>query len=340
MRGKTFNFAGSQIEPGTKKVILFPAPSIITQVKIDIPVHVFHGNGNGPKLFVISAIHGDELNGIEILRRVHKAIKLKQLKGTLISIPVANIQGVIMQSRYFSDRRDLNRSFPGSAKGTLAARLAYGIMKQVVRCCDYGIDLHTGAVGRMNMPQLRADFEISETKELAKSFNAPVILVSRQRDGSLRQSADRLGVPVIVYEGGEALRYNELCIRAGVRGILNVMHHFGIYRADHNKIDHHSRSVITDTSRWVRAPASGLIEPVDDVVSKKVKKGQVLARIHDPFLINPTVDVIAPFEGIVIGQSLRAMATDGDALFHLASFTKLAGVKAYIDEFREEIFNH
>ncbi len=340
MTRKAFVIAGNEIEPGTKRVILFPAPNINVQVKIDIPVHVFHGKKEGPTLFITSAIHGDELDSIEIIRRVHKNIQIKNFSGTLITVPVVNIHGVMMQTRYLSDRRDLNRSFPGAKKGTLAARLAHGLIKEVVSHCDYGIDLHTGAYERINMPQLRADFSAPGTKELAESFNTPVILDAKQRDGSLRHAASDLGIPLIVYEGGEALRFNELCIRAGVNGILNVLHHLKMLRSSDPHIGKKSKSIITNTSRWVRAPASGLVEPISrDIISGYVKKGDVLAHIHDPFLINPSIEVIAPFEGIVIGQALKAMATEGDALFHVASFKKIAGVRAYIDEFREDLIN-
>lgn len=334
-----FTFAGNIIEPGSKKIILFPAPNLNTQIKMEIPVHVFHGKKPGPKLFIISAIHGDELNGIEIIRRVHEYIKMKHLSGTLITIPVANIHGVMMQTRYLSDRRDLNRSFPGAKKGTLAARLAYGLMKEVVSHCDYGIDLHTGAYARINMPQLRVDFTTPGSKNFALSFNSPVILASKQRDGSLRQAASQLGIPLIVYEGGEALRFNELCIRAGVRGILHVLHYLNMLKAKPKHVNKKSKSVIAKTSRWLRAPASGLVEPIGDVIGKAVKKGETLAYIHDPFLINPSVEVVAPFEGIVIGQALKAIVTEGDALYHIASFKKISGVRAYIDELREEMTN-
>ena len=339
MTNTILTVAREQIEPGTKKVILFPAPNINTQIKIDIPVHVFHGKKSGPKIFIIGAIHGDELNSIEIIRRVHAHIHVENLAGTIITIPVANIHGVIMQTRYLSDRRDLNRSFPGSKKGTLASRLAYGLMRHVVSLCDYGIDLHTGAYGRINMPQLRVDFSTPGTRDFALSFKAPVILDAKHRDGSLREAAGQLGIPLIVYEGGEALRYNDLCVRAGVHGILNVLHHFKMLKPANYKFEKKSKSVITNTSRWVRAPASGFVQPLKDVFAGHVKKGEVLAHIHDPFLMNPSQDVIAPFEGIVIGQALKAMATEGDALFHVASFKSISGVRAYIDEFRENITN-
>lgn len=336
MTNKVFTIAGNEIAPGTRTTILFPAPNINTQVKIDIPVHVFNGKHKGPTLFITCAIHGDEVNSIEIIRRVHEHIHVNKLCGTLITLPVANIHGLMLQTRYLSDRRDLNRSFPGSKKGTLANRLAHGIMEHIVSHCDYGIDLHTGAAGHLNIPQLRVDFTVPGSREYAKSFNAPVILSAKQRDGSLRQAASQLGIPVLVYEGGEALRYNELCIRAGVRGVLNVMRYLKMLHAYDKTGSQKSRSVISDTSRWVRAPQSGLFEAKENIIGKPVKKGDILAHIHDPFLINPSSKVIAPFNGIIIGQALKAIATEGDALFHLASFKKIAGVKSYIDELREE----
>ncbi|OGT39790.1 MAG: hypothetical protein A3F12_04505 [Gammaproteobacteria bacterium RIFCSPHIGHO2_12_FULL_38_14] len=332
-----FTLAGNQIEPGTKKIIHFPVPNINMQLKLDIPVHVFHGKKPGPKLFIVGTIHGDELNGIEILRRVHQYIRIKELSGTIITIPVVNIYGVIMQSRYLADRRDLNRSFPGAKKGTLAARLAHGLIEHVVSHCDFGIDLHTGALGRLNMPQLRVDFNTRGAKEFALSFNTPVILESKQRDGSLRQAASELGIPLLVYEGGEAHRFNELCIRAGVRGILNVLNHLKMLKLKKYSINRKLIAIITNTSRWLRAPVSGLVQPMGDIIARAVKKNEVLAQIHDPFLINPSVELIAPFDGIVIGQALRAMASEGDALYHLASFKKLSGVKAFIDEYRDQI---
>jgi predicted deacylase len=335
MTSTIFKFANELIEPGTKKTILFPTANLNTQVSMNIPVHVFHGKLPGPKLFILSGIHGDELNGIEILRRVQQKINLRHMAGTLITVPAVNIYGMMLQTRYFADRRDLNRSFPGKKTGTLAARLAHGLMKYVVRVCDYGIDLHTGAVGHMNMPQLRVDFSVPGSKAFAHSFGAPVILGSKQRDGSLREAASKLGIPVLVYEAGEALRFSELCVRGGVRGIFNVMRYLKMLKiVDKPRF---SKEVITNTSRWLRAPVSGFVEPVRDVLAKRVKKGQVLGYIHDPFLINPSVKIISPFEGIVIGQAMKVLVTEGDALYHIASFKEISGVRAYIDEFHDTI---
>lgn len=330
-----FEIADETVRPGTKKVILFPAPNLNNQAIINIPVHVFHGKKPGPRLFILSGIHGDELNGVEIIRRLHKHIHPLHLSGTLLTLPMVNIHGLMAQKRYFSDRRDLNRTFPGKQNGTLAARFAYGIMHHIVKGSDYGIDLHTGAVGNTNMPQIRVDFNVTGAKKFAQNFAAPIILEAKTPAGSLRESASKLGIPVLVYEGGEALRYSELCIREGVKGILHAMKYLKMI----DFVEKHPprKTIIAHTSRWLRAPASGLVQPVAEVFTKKVKKGQLLAHIHDPFLINPTVDVIAPFEGIVVGQAMKAMATEGDALYHIASSKKMAGYKPYIDEYRDTI---
>lgn len=334
MENKSITMAEKEMKPGTKTTLLFSAPNINTQIKVDIPVHVFHGRYAGPKLFIIGTIHGDELNSIEIIRRIHKRINVKKLCGTLMTIPVANVYGLIMQSRYLPDRRDLNRSFPGSKSGSLAARLAHGIIEQVVSYCQYGIDLHTGALGRVNIPQLRVNLDTPGAKELALAFNTPVILNAKLRDGSLRQAASELNIPLLVYEGGEALRYNELCIRAGVQGIMNVLQYL---KMQAKKNIQTRKALISHTTRWVRAPVSGLVQPLNDVIAKSVKKGDLLAFIHDPLLINPSVEVRAPFDGIVIGQTLKPLVSQADALYHIASFKKIAGINAYIDEYRDEV---
>lgn len=341
MNNKPISISGTIINPGEKKTVLLNAPTIYTQTKVDIPAHVFHGKKLGPKLFVIGAIHGDELNSIEIIRRLHYKIILKKMQGTLITIPIANIYGLILQSRYLPDRRDLNRSFPGSKKGSLAARLARVIIDEVVSQCHYGIDLHTGSVGKINMPQLRVNLDTPGADELARVFDTPVILDAKLRDGSLREAASELGIPLLVYEGGEALRYNELCIRAGVRGVMNVLNYLKIIPSIKKHIRQY-RSVISKTSRWVRSPASGLLQPRGDLLTtltKPVKKGEILAHIHDPFLIKKSIPVVVPFDGIVIGQALKPLVNEGEGLFHIASVKKIAGVSAYIEEYADEIIN-
>lgn len=338
MRNKPLLIAGQTIQPGTKANILLPSANLYTQTAIDIPAYVFHGKNAGPKLFLIGTIHGDELNSIEIIRRVHSHIKIKNFHGTLITIPVANVFGFILRSRYLPDRRDLNRSFPGKKEGSLAARLANVLIEEVVSQCHYGIDLHTGAVGRFNMPQLRVDLDTPGANSLARAFDVPVILDAKLRDGSLRQATSELGIPLLVYEGGEALRFSELCIRTGVRGVLNVLEALHMRKRSKKRKPRKYKSVITQTSRWVRAPVSGIVQSLIEV-AKPVKKGTKLCYIHDPFLQNKSTTVLAPFEGIIVGKTNLPLVNEGDALYHIASIKKLADVTASIEELVDEVMS-
>jgi uncharacterized protein len=336
MANKTISIAGQTVQPGTRKTIFLPAVGMFTQTKIELPLHIIHGKQSGPTMFVVGTIHGDEVNSIEIVRRIHGHPSLKKLHGTLIIMPVSNVFGFILQSRYSPDRRDLNRCFPGKHNGSLAAMLAHLISAEVIPHCDYIIDLHTGGYGHVNMPQLRVNLDVPQVKQLAKAFGVPVILEAKVREGSLRQYASTLGIPTLVYEGGEALRFNQLSILMGVRGILNVLFHLKMIAVHPGKKLMSSKSVITQTSRWVRAPSSGLIEVLGSL-AKAVKKNEILAYIHDPFMMNKSVAVTAPFAGMIIGQTLHPLIYEGDALFHIASLKKIRNVSSYIDELVVEV---
>ena len=223
-----FNILGEDVLPGESRTIALPATQFYTNTPVTMPVHIVNGKRPGPKLFVSAAIHGDEINGIEIIRRLLNQTALNKIKGTLIAIPIVNVHGFIQQSRYLPDRRDLNRTFPGSKKGSLAARLAYLFMDEIVQKCTHGIDLHTGAIHRSNMPQVRANLDDEQTLRMAKAFSVPLLLNSSLRDGSLREAANELGIPMLLYEAGEALRFDEVSRRAGLRGIMRVMREIGM----------------------------------------------------------------------------------------------------------------
>ncbi|MES2216983.1 MAG: succinylglutamate desuccinylase/aspartoacylase family protein [Pseudomonadota bacterium] len=336
MANKTISIAGQKIEPGTRKTIFLPAVGMFTQTKLELPAHVIHGKHSGPTVFVIGVNHGDEVNGLEIIRHLYAQPSLKKLNGTLIIMPVSNVFAFILQSRYSPDRRDLNRCFPGNKNGSMTAQLAHMIASEIISQSDYVIDLHTGALGHINMPQLRVNLDVSGVKNVAKAFGVPVILNARVRPGSLREYGSKLGIPVLVYEGGEALRFNELAIIMGLRGILNVLYHLDMIATHPGKKLMTSKSVITETTRWVRAPASGMIQNIVSL-AKAVKKDDVLAYIHDPFLMNKTIKVTAPFEGMIIGQTLHPLVYEGDALFHIATLRKIRNVSTYIDELLDEV---
>jgi len=319
----SFQIAGTSVAKGERKIIPIPLPALYSEKRIDMPVKVVRGNKSGPALFVSATVHGDELNGIEIIRRLLQLPELKKLKGTLVAVPVVNPYGLIQHTRYLPDRRDLNRSFPGMQKGSLASRVAKIFMDEIVSKCDAGIDLHTGAVHRSNFPQVRANLEDKTTLAMAEAFRAPVLIHSAVRDGSLREAAVEMGVPILLYEGGEALRYDELSIRTGLKGIIHVMRHLGMLpkaKYTPKSIPKKTPTVTVQSSKWVRSPQSGLMRAFK-ALGSFVKAGEVLAHIDVP-LQRDSMEVRAEFDGIVIGRQESPLVYEGDAIFHIATREK------------------
>lgn len=304
---------GVEILPNTRQIVNIPVAPVYTQDSLSLNINVVRGKRPGPTLFVCAAIHGDEINGVEIIRRLLMSRMLDKLRGTLIAIPIVNVYGFVNQTRELPDGRDLNRSFPGSASGSLAARIAETFMSEIVAHCTHGIDLHTGARHRSNFPQIRANLLDSETLAMTNAFGAPIAINARIRDGSLRQAAAEKGVPVLLYESCEALRFDEIYIRAGVKGILNVMRHIGMLRKSRGKT---KPPMISEKTAWVRAPDSGVLRVLVSL-GELVEEGQVIGIIADP-LGTQEVAVVADQTGIVIGRTNLPLAYEGDALFHIA----------------------
>ncbi|QTH63090.1 succinylglutamate desuccinylase/aspartoacylase family protein [Psychrosphaera ytuae] len=308
---------GNEILPGTTVKLDLPVAKLYTDADVTIPVQIFRAKRPGPTVFISAAIHGDELNGIEIIRRFISNPKFKLLRGTLIAVPMVNVYGVVNQSRYMPDRRDLNRSFPGSAKGSLASRVANKFMTEIVQKCDYGIDLHTGAIHRSNLPQIRANLKDPETNELAQMFGVPVVLNSELLEGSLREAAADSDTKILLYEAGEALRFDEFSIRAGVKGLSNILRHFGMLRRSHQK---KLTCAVANSSKWYRASASGIVNNKKSL-GDKVEKGDVLAEIGSPYG-EVFSNVIADKNGIVIGMQNIPLVQEGEAMFHIAFFSE------------------
>lgn len=309
-------------------VIDLPVPSLYTHTQLEMPVQVVRGKKDGPTLFVSAAIHGDEINGVEIIRRVLNQKALNRLRGTLIAIPVVNIFGFINQSRYLPDRRDLNRSFPGSESGSLAARIAHLFLNDIVSHCTHGIDLHTAAIHRENFPHIRAVLDDDETKRMAQAFASPLILSSEIIDGSLRRAVEAKGINIIVYEAGEALRFNEFAIRAGVRGVISVMRAIGMLPASKRLPPY---TEVASDSVWIRAPQSGIVRLIKPLGSW-VKKNEVLGVVADPFG-DQEKHALAPYNGIIIGKTNLPLVNEGEALFHIAQ-VKGAGTIDHIEEYQ------
>lgn len=273
-------------------------------------------------MFISAAIHGDELNGVEIIRRVLRTIQPQVIRGTLLCAPVVNAFGFIGRSRYLPDRRDLNRAFPGSATGSLASRIAQLFMTEVVQRSQVGIDLHTASVHRINLPQIRCEINgRPRTKELALAFGAEVILESHERSGSLRKSAREVGVDVLVYEGGEGLRFDEFAIQAGVNGIAGVMMKIGMLES-HAAPDAASATVarrepvFVNASSWIRAPEGGVLR-TSKRIGAWVDHGDIIGVLTSPYE-DVDVPVLSPRAGVIVGRTTLPIVNMGDALFHLA----------------------
>lgn len=321
---------GQTIPSGSRATLELPVPLLYTHTPVTMPVHIVRGKRDGPHLFVCAALHGDELNGVEIVRRLLASPGLRRMRGTLFAIPIVNVYGVLHHSRYLPDRRDLNRSFPGSERGSLAARLAHLFMREIVAKCTHGIDLHTGANHRSNLPQIRANLDDPNTLSLARSFGAPVLINAVLRDGSLRAATADLGIPMLLYEAGEALRFDEISIRLGLRGIRSVMRELGMLPAKGRATASPPEPFVVRSTSWVRAPQSGISRSLVRLGSA-VSEGQLLGSIADPFG-DGVSDICAPAGGIVIGRTNLPLVHEGDALFHLARFNDLEAAEARAEE--------
>ncbi|MGB3403941.1 MAG: succinylglutamate desuccinylase/aspartoacylase family protein [Microcoleaceae cyanobacterium] len=313
----SIEIGGTTVAAGQQQQIEIPVARLPTQTMISLPVIVINGSQPGPTLWLSAAIHGDEINGVEIIHQVLNKISPQQLQGTIIAVPIVNVFGFIEQSRYLPDRRDLNRSFPGSSRGSLASRLAHLFMTEIVSRSTHGIDLHTASAHRTNLPQIRANLDDPQTYNCAKAFGAPVMIHSQTRDGSLRQAATQKGIPVLLYEAGEALRFDRQAIQIGVNGILQVMTSLGMF---------YSRTLpelTTETTpkeirktQWVRASKSGILM-LYVKLGDRVEKKQVLGVISDAFG-NESVKVRSSYDGLVIGNQENPLVSQGDAIVHIA----------------------
>jgi hypothetical protein len=320
-----FRIGGATVRAGERQTVNLDLPDLYTHTGVTLPVQVVHGRREGPVMFLSAALHGDEINGVEIIRRVLRARAIARLKGTLLAVPIVNIYGFIHKSRYLPDRRDLNRSFPGSETGSLAARMAHLFLREVVARCTHGIDLHTGAAHRENLPQVRALMDDPGTVRMAHAFALPVILNTGIVIGSLRDAAEKLGATIIVYEAGEALRFNELSIRAGVSGVISVMREIGMLASARQRRRPRA-PLVADSSTWVRAPRSGILRTLQPL-GARVREGALLGVISDPFGANEA-PVRATASGIVIGRSTTPLTNEGEAVYHIARFRdpgKVAG---------------
>lgn len=313
---ESFAIGNVRVRAGSAKEVELPITRLVTGGDISLPVRVVHGREPGPTVWVNAAIHGDEVMGVEVVQQIVASLSPKTLRGTLVAVPVVNVFGFMTGDRYLPDRRDLNRSFPGSARGSLASRIAHLFMTEVVGKCDVGIDLHTAADRRSNLPQIRADLDDPRTRELAETFGAPVMLHARLRDGSLRQAARDRGARVLLYEAGEAMRFQAEPIAVGVAGVRRVLASLDMIEPDPAWADHPAPAE-SRSSAWVRARGTGILH-LEVKLGDRVDNGQRLGGLSDTFGRRVRL-VHADRDGIVIGLTRAPIVNAGDALVHIAT---------------------
>ncbi len=320
---------GVSILPGSRITINIPVARLYTHTDINMPVYVIRGKKEGPVLFISAAIHGDEILGSEIIRRLLNNRLLKKIRGSLLAVPVVNVYGFINRSRYLPDRRDLNRFFPGSKTGSLASQLASIFMEEIVANSTHGIDLHTGSNHRTNLPQIRASLDHEDTFKMAISFGAPIIINSNVKDGSLRQAVQEQDIPMLLYESGEALRYDENAIKSGIRGIISVMRYLGMIPERKVKTRKDVEPVIAMSSFWIRAELSGIFNTRINL-GDMIREGDVMGMISDPF--GDTIETIySRHEGVVIGKTGLPLVYKGDALFNIAGLEEYEGEREPVE---------
>lgn len=305
---------GRDIAPGEAVELRLEVSEFYTADPLYVPVTVVRGLRPGPTLFLTAAVHGDELNGVAVIRDLLIDHDLSGLSGCLIAVPVVNVPGFLNQSRALPDGRDLNRSFPGSAEGSFTARLAHRVFQDIVRQSDFGLDLHTASGDRTNFPHLRADLEDPGVAELAEAFGNPLVMHGVGPPGALRRVAGKAGVPTVVYEAGSARIFERRFIDAGLSGVLNVLRHLAML-PDAPSCPPPFRLEI-HKSLWLRARAGGILD-LRVVIGQAVRRGQVVSVNTNPFGRERS-QLTSPAGGIVIGLTRSPLVHPGDAVCHLA----------------------
>jgi predicted deacylase len=307
-----------KIGPG-KTVINLDIAKLHTRTKLEVPVIIQRARKDGPTLLLLAGIHGNEVNGVEIVRQIIKKKYNKPQCGTVICIPVVNVFGFLNQERMFPDGRDLNRMFPGSSKGSLAARFAYYMMKEIVPNVDYIIDFHTGGGSRFNYSQIRVDASDAESLKLAKIFGAKFVIDSRNRDKSIRQAATEKGKKVLLFEGGKSLHLDKQVTRQGVRGAVRVMHHLGLtnFSSEIAEYPEVTEQILIHKSQWIRANYSGMyrrIVSIGDPINNK----EIIGSISDPYG-DFERSVKSTHTGFIICSNQAPIVNQGDALVHIST---------------------
>ena len=314
---KTLEILGEKIELGESRTIDFNIAKLYTATSIKIPIIIERSIYPGPTILITAAIHGDEINGVEIVRQLISRKINKPKRGTIISIPILNVFGFLNTDRAFPDGRDLNRSFPGNRRGSLASRVAYFFTNEILPHADYCIDFHTGGASRFNAPQVRINPGDENLLKLAKIFNVPFSVYSKNLKKTYRSTCSKKGIPIILFEGGKSLESNTQIVNYGVRGTKRFLYYLDMLDSKFKVTNPSRDTVVIEKSRWIRAQKSGLFH-LKIKCNDLVKKGATLATITDPYG-KMKFKVIAPNKGYIINVNQAPIVHQGDAIFHMST---------------------
>lgn len=312
-----FELLGESILPGESKTIEVEIAKLHTMTKLKIPVIIERSKIDGPTVLFSACLHGDEINGTEIVRQIIRKQINKPKRGTIICIPIINIFGFLNQTREFPDKRDLNRVFPGSRTGSLASRFAHFLVTDIIPKIDYAVDFHAGGASRFNAPQIRIAPNNLELKELASVFNSPFTLYSKNISGSFRNACTKLGVKMLLFEGGKSLDLNDMITEDGYQGAKRFLDHLDMLNLKKEAKKVSKKTIFIEKSSWVRANYSGMFHSMV-TISAFVKKGDVMAIISDPFG-KVEHKLKAPSDGYIINVNDAPIVYQGDAVFHIST---------------------
>ena len=318
MKNNNLTICDAVIYPGETANLALPLPEFYSCTSFCMPIKVFHGKEAGPCLLILSAIKGDELNGLEIINRLFESERLSGISGTLIAVPVLNIFGLIEPTRAPHHEASLDQCFPGKSSGSYGERLAHVFTQEILSKATNCIELQTGSLNHDILPQVYADLSHEESKRLARGFEAPVITNVRTNN-SFRETTENLHIPLLVYQAGEAMRFSEPAINLGLSGIFKVMEALEMLPKDEKIEQEAFRPIFSQDQDWIRAHRSGMLRS-NISLGQMIKKGQNIGRINDPFSADTGENVTAPQDGVVVGINRHPLIHEGQTIFKIASF--------------------
>jgi predicted deacylase len=337
MANKSIKICSEVIHPGEKLSLAMPVPELFSCAALYMPIKVIHGKEPGPTLLLTAAMHGNELNGTEIINRLFNSKTLKKIKGTLIMVPVMNVYGLISRSRFLPSGKELDNLFPGKKNGAHGDRLAHIFVQELFEKADVCIDLQTGALNHSNFPHIYTSLDEIKSRDLATAFAAPVISQGKNAKGSLQSLALKKQKAFLLYEAGEAMRFDSRAIKTGFNGVINVMRKLEMLEESINTGKQKNNVFFAESNTWVRASTSG-ISHTDIKLGQHVKKGELLSIIRDPFGASEQEKIVAPDEGIIVGFNNLPLIREGEALFQIATFSKVKQAVTHFEKWHDD--NH